>query len=324
MSTRGYVKLICCLSAFLFLGTAVANVMIDPQDVFRLGLVQRHANPNTRFRRMAQYLENRTAIDGLVFASSRGGALDPSLLAGKMGVGRVLNIAVPYGLMTDHLPFLEFIVSDKQSRGEHISSVFLLLDADLFGTVPWTDHNIDAYLPPPIAVSPRFWWRYLTAFQWANWKKDLSLHFQARHVSRAPIMAGWGPLTLKLVAVGRTDLQPVNFAESIDAPDLQRQLLLLRSFIALCHQHSITLTLAISPISTRNPVSPTRVKQTADAIASLHPLTDFSGPNAVSSDLRSWTDASHFTAEVGASIIESSFGTTPSFGIKRTPLVQRK
>ncbi|WP_375848328.1 hypothetical protein [Bradyrhizobium tunisiense] len=312
------------MGAFLFLGTALANVSIDPQDVFRLGLVQHHANPNTRFRRMAQYLENRTSIDGLAFASSRGGALDASLLARKMGVERVLNITIPYGLMTDHLPFLEFIVADKQSRGEHLSSVFLLLDADLFGTVPWTDHNIDAYLPPPIASRSRFWWRYLTAFQWRNWKKDLFLNFQAKHVSTAPVLAGWSPLNLKLAAVGRTDPQLVKFAESIDAPDLRRQLLLLTSFIALCQRHNIALTLALSPISTRNPVPPMRVKQMADAIASLHPLTDFSGPNPLSSDPRSWTDASHFTAEVGASVIDSSFDITPTFGVKRTPPTQGK
>ncbi|TCU73961.1 hypothetical protein EDE08_10410 [Bradyrhizobium sp. R2.2-H] len=322
MSSRGYVKFVCCLGAILFLGTVIANVTIDPQDVFRLGFVQQHANPNTRFRRMKQYLENRTSIDGLAFASSRGGALDASLLARRMGIQRVLNVTIPYGLMTDHQPFLEFIVRDKQSRGEDISSVFLLLDADLFGTTPWTDHNIDAYLPPPIANTSRFWWRYLTAFQWRNWKKDLSLNFRARHVSTPAVLAGLGPPTLKLASTSRPDSEPVNFAESLDAPDVKRQLQLLRSFIALCRQKNIALTLAISPISTRNPVPPMRVRRMADAIASLHPLTDFSGPSAVSSEQRNWADASHFTAEIGAAIIESSFGTTTSFGIKRTPPTQ--
>jgi hypothetical protein len=311
------------MAATLFLGTAAANVTIDPQDVFRLGLLQRHANPNTRFRRMAEYVENRTAIDGIAFTSSRGGVLDGALLTRKMGASRVLNVVVPYGLMTDYLPFLEFIVGDKQSRGERLSGVFLLLDADLFGAMPWTDHNIDAFLPPPIASAPRFWWRYLTAFQWRNWKEDLALNFQSAQASAGPVLAGLGPLQFGLAPAARTGLQPVNVAESIDAPDLRRQLLLLRSFIALCRRHDIALTIAISPVSNRNPAPPARVRQTADILASVHPLTDFSGPSELSSDPRSWTDSSHFTSKVGSALIEATFdparSEAKSFGVKREP-----
>ena len=107
---------------------------------------------------------------------------DRALLAGRLGVRNVANFSVPFGLLTDHLPALEFLLRDKAARGGRLAAVFLLIDADFFGKAPWTNVNIDSFLPPQISGESafRFWWRYLTAFQFKHWKNDLGFLARGR------------------------------------------------------------------------------------------------------------------------------------------------
>ena len=48
----------------------------------------------------------------------------------------------------------------------------LLLDLDFFGKTPWTNNNINSFLSPELTgeFSARYWWRYLTAFQFRLWR----------------------------------------------------------------------------------------------------------------------------------------------------------
>ncbi len=93
-----------------------------------------------------------------------------------MGLNDVASFAVPAGAMTDHLPFLQHVLRDKAAHGERIRKVLLLLDPDFFGTRPWTNSNLDSFLPPEISGESRlrFWLRYLLALQYKSWREGLA------------------------------------------------------------------------------------------------------------------------------------------------------
>ena len=154
----------------------LANVVIDPQYVFRLGIVQAHPNPNERYRRFHEYERDARQVDGLLFSTSRGTAFEIPATATSMGLNGVASFAVPAGAMPDHLPLLQHVLRDKAAHGEKIRKVLLLLDPDFFGTRPWTNSNLDGFLPPEISgeFRLRFWLRYLLAFQYKNWREGLA------------------------------------------------------------------------------------------------------------------------------------------------------
>jgi hypothetical protein len=54
---------------------------------------------------------------------------DRAPLAELLGAGAVANFSVPFGLSTDHLPVLQFLVRDKAARGGRLKAGFLALDA---------------------------------------------------------------------------------------------------------------------------------------------------------------------------------------------------
>jgi hypothetical protein len=59
----------------------------------------------------------------VLFASSRGNAFDRTLLAEQLGVRTIANFSVLFGLLTDHLPTLDFLLRDKAARGERLAAV---------------------------------------------------------------------------------------------------------------------------------------------------------------------------------------------------------
>src|SRR4030095_12786135 len=101
-----------------------------------------------------------------------GRAFDPALTAQKMGASAVAKFDVTAGMITDHLPALEYVVRDKAARGEKVRAALLLIDVDIFGKLPATNVNIDSFLPPELSGEhpARFWWRYLTVFQFRMWR----------------------------------------------------------------------------------------------------------------------------------------------------------
>ncbi len=188
MTPRSFACAVITGGSLLLGATIFANVVADPQGVFGTDVIAHSANPNWRYLQFLKYKDQGSQIDGLIFASSRGTFLDRDLLADRTGDRRILDFAVPYGLITDHLPLLQYVLKDKKARGEQLKSVFLLLDLDLFGTAPWTNTNIDAFLPPDVSgeSTARFWWRYLTVFQYRNWRNTL----QRRRRDATPQLSG--------------------------------------------------------------------------------------------------------------------------------------
>src|SRR5258708_6738330 len=137
MNARAYVILLATAAAGILTFTMAANILIDPQAVFGTGLVAVHLNPNGRYRAYQMYEAAATDVDAVLFASSRGRALDRALLAQHFGVRSVGNFSVPFGMISDYLPVLEFLLRDKAARGQRLRAIFVLLDADYFGEQPW-------------------------------------------------------------------------------------------------------------------------------------------------------------------------------------------
>lgn len=310
------------------LSVIAANVLIDPQGVFGTGLFVPVANPNLRYLDIETYKAAPDRYDGVLFASSRGEAFDTGLLAQRLGVGAVASFAVPDGLMTDHLPTLEYLLSDKATRGGRIAAIFLLLDADLFGTRPWTNNNIDSFLPPEVGGESRwrFWWRYLTVFQFTDWRRYVSRSLAAHSsAARSPLTRDGvrvepSPIPSVRAPVaqlpGAVDSSEQNAAGPRIRPDLARQLELLRRFVALCRENRIRLVAAFSPLNPGNEYAgdaqmPDNERIVA-AVAHFLPVWDFGRPPWLSQRPDLWNDVFHFKPVVADLIVSRVFGGTPA------------
>jgi hypothetical protein len=309
--------------ATLWLGaTMAANILIDPQEVFGTELVRTHFNVNLRYRALRNYAADADRYDAVQFASSRGNAFDRALLAEQLGVGAVANFSVPFGLLNDHLPVLQFVLRDKATRGERLKAVFLVLDADFFGKQPWTNVDIDSFQPPAVSgENPlRFWWRYLTAFQFRHWMSDLRALAAARTAARGPDararMAAAGLLPVAPLRPIAEQLRPLveTALEELSAPeirsDLAHQLVLLTRFVSLCREHDVRLVIALSPLNRQN----VRDDQAPDneriveAVARIVPVWDFGRPAWLSDRPDLWLDFSHYSTTVATMMTQRIFG----------------
>jgi hypothetical protein len=319
---RGYVAAAISLAVAWLVATMWANILVDPQAMFGLDLLRSHINPNARYAALRNYRAAPERYDAVLFGSSRGNAFDRALLAEQMGVREVANFSVPFGLLSDHLPALEYLLHDKAGRGGRLAAVFLLMDADFFGKQPWTNLNIDSFLPPQLSgENPlRFWWRYLTAFQFRNWKNDLAASVRPvadagasrrQVIRRAPLAAGLVPLR----PLPPADIAAVPVAlDELDAPeirsDLQHQLDLLARFVTLCREADTRLYIALSPLNRQNVHDDQAAdnERIVDAIARVTPVWDFGRPAWLSDRPDLWLDFSHYSPMVAALMMQRVFG----------------
>ncbi len=349
------------LGAFvaIVVATTLANVVIDPEEVFQTNLLPGHSSPNTRYQRLNDYQRDARETDALLFGSSRATAFDRTTMATLTGARHVASFALLAGSVTDYLSFLEFVVRDKAAHGEHLKHVLLLLDTDFLGTMPWTNKNLDSFMPPEISGESRFrfWMRYLVSVQTTNWRE--SLRRSIGHPSAAPIpVASTGsPGRIRLAAVGNPaallspapndlggrgavaagplliasetttepqaasdDGQELSRARRSVKPFLDAQLKDLATFVALCRQNGIELTVAINPLHKFNQLSfsPGHLQEMATRIAQVTPVWDFESPPWLESDPAYWFEASHFKAEVATMMLRRIYangaGVPDDFG----------
>ena len=303
MRPRSYAFLTIGAFAAVFGGTVAANVLIDPQGVFDSGLISAHVNANSRYRAFRAYSQSPAQYEGVVFGSSRAGIFDRDLLAERFGVSGVAKFAVPLGLMPDHLPALEYLIRDKARRGDRLKAVFLVIDADHFGRQPWTNLNIDSFQPPQISGETplRFWWRYLTVFQFRNWRADLRHAWRSRPAAAASAQDE--------TVVPAATIVPVKLR-----PDLTRQLSMLQRLVALCQQHGARLVVVMSPLSRANAehYDSGELDRIVEQIGRVTPVWDFGRPAWLADRPEYWQDPSHFTAAAAAMIIDRIFGVGTS------------
>jgi hypothetical protein len=336
---RRYVIAAIALAVVWLAATMAANILVDPQGVFGTPLVRGHLNANARYGAFRDYEAAPERYDAVLFASSRGNIFDRALLAEQLGVRTVANFSVPFGLLTDHLPALEFLLRDKAARGGRLAAVVLVLDADFFGKAPWTNINIDSFLPPQMSGESqfRFWWRYLTAFQLTHWKNDL----RALAGSRPAAAPEAGALRARLTAAALVPVLPPGliarpptpiaetFLEETSAPeirsDLARQLELLARFVALCRAHDVRLIIVFSPLNRQN-VRDEQAPDNArivDQVARVAPVWDFDRPAWLSERTDLWLDFSHYSTAVATMMMQRVLGAPTSapadFGRLRSP-----
>ena len=251
---------------------------------------------------------------------------------------------MPFGLVTDHLPLLQYVLSDKRARGERLKSVLLLVDLDLFGKSPWTNTNIDAFLPPALSgESPvRFWWRYLTSYQYGNWRGTLRRRYLTAGLENSKNSAAGSrhstlaDLSLITVAQGSPMQQPSGHASSdipagviadavVEAhrsrqswnarrPDLTRQILYLEQIIKLCRDNGVVLTVATSPMvrANLNGYPPGELEALTVELNRLTPIWDFASPPWLADGPSYWLDISHFSKAVGTMMIDRMFAAGSS------------
>ena len=159
----------------LFLAVIGTNLTIDPEAVLGTGMLGRSLNANDRYLEMRAYQTLPDRYDGVLFASSRGGAVPLDELSRRMDGATFANFAVTGGQIADHLAVLEYIVRSKAAQGKRLRAAFLLLDADFFGERPYGNRTIQSFWPPALTgeSSSRFIWRYLTAIQFGAWRSQI-------------------------------------------------------------------------------------------------------------------------------------------------------
>jgi hypothetical protein len=330
MAARTFSLILMTGAFLLFASTMAANVLLDPEGVFGTDLFPHSVNWNERNDSLRRYKQNSSATDGLLFSSSRGSYLDPDLLARNMGVTHLLSLSVSYGLLTDHLPIFEYILRDKAARGQRIKAVVLLLDLDFFGKPPWTNSNINSFLSPELTGEAplRYWWRYLTAFQFRLWRDVVRAELAFRReksVTSAVNPVGSAEAVERVDKVGSTPspaagvrpgaldaLALQGFRRSWNSlrPDLDNQLSKFERFVSLCRENGVQLTIAASPMIRENLDlhEPGMIEALAERISKIAPLWDFNSPPLIASRREYWVDVSHFDSAAGRMMIDRMFG----------------
>ena len=325
MTSRAFAIVLIGGAFSLFISTLAANVILDPEQVFGTGLYSHKVNINERVRRLRQYQQQAESVDGLLFSSSRGNLLDPGLLAKGTGLSHFASASMSYGMVSDYVPLLEYIVRDKATRPIKLKHVFLLLDVDFFGRPSWTNSNINSFLPPEISdeSAARFWWRYLTAFQYRLWRDVIRADHRRKEQARAAADSG--------VVDARGQIDPAEAMEGVRSPlvqqeyrrgwnavrpDLDRQLALLQRLVALCRDNQIRLTVAISPLQAWNLDlnGPAEIDALTERLSRVTPLFDFNAVPFIADKNEYWLDDSHFDQKAAAMMLARIFGTGADIG----------
>lgn len=326
MNARRYTLILIAGAFTLLASTVVANVVTDPEDVFGTKMFPPTKNLNHRNQKFLAYKMSARSVDALLFASSRGNFFDDKALSQKMGATNVFNAAVAYGLISDHLPLLEYVLRDKKAHGERLKAVLLMLDADFFGKPPWTQSNIDSFLPPELSneSAARYWLRYLTVFQFRHWRDvirgtdgvSVTQQFFAEPVTVGQADAG-AAAPLRMTPRFTTYRRSFNSTR----PDFERQIRQLGRFVALCREHGVDLRIAISPAIVENLRlhEPGVLAGIVDKISRTEPLWDFTS-SAVSVERGYWADFSHYNHRAATMILDRIYGgseVVSGFGVLR-------
>jgi hypothetical protein len=350
------------LGAFvaIVVATMLANVVIDPEEVFQTNLLPGHSSPNTRYQRLNDYQREARETDALLFGSSRATIFDRTIMATLTGAKHVASFALLAGTVTDDLSFLQYVVRDKAAHGEHLKHVLLLIDTDFLGTMPWTNKNLDSFMPPEISGESRFrfWMRYLVSVQTTNWRESLRRSFGHPSAPPIPVASSGAPAgRIQLAAAGNPaalmlappndggrgaggrprsilvageattepqaaadDGQELSRARRSVKPFLDAQLKDLGTFVALCRQNGVELTVAIDPLHKLNQLSflPGHLQEMAGRVAQVTPVWDFESPAWLASDPAYWFEASHFKPEIAALMLRRVYangsGVPDDFG----------
>jgi hypothetical protein len=341
MHPRTYALTFMTLAMGLFLAVVGMNLAIDTQGVFGTGLLGKPLNPNVRYQRFVAYDTASGRYDGLLFGSSRAFDLSVGELQ-RMEGATFADFAVQYGMVTDHLPMLEYALREKAGKRERLRAVFLLLDADSIGDPPQTNRYLQTLLAPPLTGEQplRFWWRYLTAIQVGTWRGEIVRAWTkaraARDVAAASIPGpAEGGETREPAARTPANARAPELPGAAPASgritarrDYARQLRLLQQFVALCKRHDVRLTVAIAPLSRAEAAKydPAELTKVVDEVSRIVSVWDFTSSRWLAEHPELWADSRHFAPEVGRLMLARIFGDAAAvpgdFGRLQMPRAQ--
>jgi hypothetical protein len=320
MRARTYALSFMAFAVGLFVAVVTVNVAVDPQGMFGTDLLGPPVNANTRYQRFVEYQATPDAYGGLLFGSSR--ALDlPIDDLQRRERARYANFAVQFGLITDYLPVLEYLLHEKADNPQRLRAIFLLLDPDAFGAEPKTNRYLQTMLAPAVTGEQplRFWWRYLTAIQVGTWRGEVAHAWSrtrvdaGRTAAAAPGPAAQEKTSAQTAALaaepeswGLAPLSPRITAR----PDYARQLRLLRQFVELCRRNGVALHVAISPLSNAEAAKydPAELAKVVEDVSRIVPVWDFTASHWLAAHPELWSDSRHFNEEVGRLILARMFG----------------
>jgi hypothetical protein len=170
----------------------------------------------------------------------------------------------------------------------------------------------------------RYWWRYLTVFQYRLWR-DVT-----QGNGRLPITQAFAtePTTIGQAGGGEAAPLPLtprltSYRRSFNStrPDLKRQLEELQRFAALCRTHGAELRIAVSPAVAENLAlhEPGLLASIVEQMSRASPLWDFTS-SPVSMQRSYWADFSHFNHRTAAMILDRVYGggeVVAGFGVLR-------
>ena len=339
MTSRTYALILSSVGILLFLAVACANVIVDPEFVFATKLLTRTGSGNERLERFRAYEAAPDRYDGLLFGSSRARFIPLDELSKRTDGVTFASFSVGQGLLSDHVPVLEYILRQKASSKTGLRAVFLLLDIDFFGTPPLTNQFNYAMLPPALMGESqvRFLWRHLTAIQFKTWRsrirQALSGNEQpirplrqycfvaegkdcAPEPTAAPVPTpapAPGPATAPTAAPAEASVQSAlqpQLLRVTDRIDFRQQLALLDHFAALCRTNGVRLVVAIAPVfpSSERQFNSGDLDDAIDRISEIVPVWDFSHASDWPSDHADlWLDAGHFLQPVGLMMLRRIF-----------------
>jgi hypothetical protein len=297
MQPRSYALGLVAAATGLIAGVVGANLLIDPQGVFGTGLVPTAFNANSRYQMFVAYKKTAGRYDGLVFGSSRAANFPLDELGWKSNSVRYASFAVNAGQITDHLPVLEYVVTQKAARREPLRAVFLLLDIDNFKARSVTNRFIQTMLAPEVSgeSAARFWWKNLTAIQFRAWRNSLQQIGRDSQTAPRAVAA-----EIAAQAVDRRS----------EGADFAQQLRILDRFVSLCRERGIALIVATSPLSGLNAAGrdPRELSDTVERISRIVPVWDFTQSDWLADQPQLWYDDLHFEPEVGRMMLARIFG----------------
>jgi hypothetical protein len=322
MRPRAYVFSLLTLTVAFFFAVVGANLLLDPEAVLGTGVIGRPLNPNDRNLVMRAYEEAADSFDGLLFGSSRAGAIAREELGLRTGGVRFANFSVVFGQIIDHVAVLDYVIRSKAARGKALRSVFLLLDPDFLGDRQFSNRAIQTLWPPELTGESRwrFTWRYLTAIQFGTWRSVIAFAWSGKRTAdMVPSRPGYGFGTIATMlgsAARAAEIEPGPSVAAADEPresitartDFERQLSLLAKFVALCDAHGIKLSVALPPLHRANAAQFADMPQVVDRITAIVPVWDFDSPRWLSERPDLWVDGSHFRPAVGTMMLDRMFG----------------
>jgi len=294
------------------------NVVVDPQGVFQTGLIPIQ-HPNQRYQRFSAYQHAEERFDGVLFGSSRAQMLPQGELSAKLGV-QVADFAVPAGLLDDYLPVLEYMLRPTTTQRPRLRAIFLMIDIDNFGNPPVTNRYHNTWLAPALTGESviRWWWRHLTALQFDRWRaalKEARLTRESALREKPEAETRDSPAAVSPAQPSPPAASSAPLEQITSRLEFGRQLQLLERMVALCHEHGITLMVAISPMhpEIESRLDPTDMAQAVQALTRVVPVWDFSRTSSITGRPEFWhKDKLHFAPHIAWMMMRRMFsGTMP-------------